>query len=303
MDYKPFDASAWPLRESGLLGPVTLERLCCRREDASGVKAGGPDEGAGAHRVPAARDPDLPRPEPGPRDVLVRVRACGICGSDVHGYDGSSGRRIPPIVMGHEAAGVVEAVGSEVAALPARRSRHLRLDDLLRRVRVLPRRQVNLCDRRRVLGVSPGDYRRTAPSPRRWRCPSASSAASRTRCRSSTRRWSSRCRSPCTPCGGRRIAAGDRRSSSAAGMIGLLTIQAREGGGLRQRGRRRRGRGQAGACRADGADARSTRGDDVPARIASSPAAAAPTSRSRPWARPSRSRPPCAACARAGRWC
>ncbi|MFI4946285.1 MAG: alcohol dehydrogenase catalytic domain-containing protein, partial [Burkholderiales bacterium] len=57
---------------------------------------------------------DVPRPEPGPHDVLVGVRACGICGSDVHGYDGSSGRRIPPIVMGHEAAGVVEAVGSEV---------------------------------------------------------------------------------------------------------------------------------------------------------------------------------------------
>ena len=54
---------------------------------------------------------DVPRPEPGPRDVRVRVRACGICGSDVHGYDGSSGRRIPPIVMGHEAAGVVDAVG------------------------------------------------------------------------------------------------------------------------------------------------------------------------------------------------
>ena len=31
---------------------------------------------------------DVPQPVPGPRDVLVRVRACGICGSDVHGYDG-----------------------------------------------------------------------------------------------------------------------------------------------------------------------------------------------------------------------
>src|SRR5256885_8961733 len=57
---------------------------------------------------------DLPRPEPGPGEVLVRVAACGICGSDVHGYDGSSGRRIPPIVMGHEAAGVVAAVGEGV---------------------------------------------------------------------------------------------------------------------------------------------------------------------------------------------
>ena len=54
---------------------------------------------------------DVPRPEPGPRDVLVRVRACGICGSDVHGMDGSTGRRIPPIIMGHEAAGVIDERG------------------------------------------------------------------------------------------------------------------------------------------------------------------------------------------------
>src|ERR1035438_8301239 len=44
-------------------------------------------------------------PVPEADEVLVRVRACGICGSDVHGMDGSSGRRIPPIIMGHEAAG------------------------------------------------------------------------------------------------------------------------------------------------------------------------------------------------------
>ena len=57
---------------------------------------------------------DVPMPRPGRDEVLVRVEACGICGSDVHGYDGSSGRRIPPIVMGHEAAGTIEAVGAEV---------------------------------------------------------------------------------------------------------------------------------------------------------------------------------------------
>src|SRR5450755_2795225 len=57
---------------------------------------------------------DLPVPIPGPNEILVRVAACGICGSDVHGYDGSSGRRIPPIVMGHEAAGTIAALGSGV---------------------------------------------------------------------------------------------------------------------------------------------------------------------------------------------
>jgi L-iditol 2-dehydrogenase len=47
---------------------------------------------------------DRPAPVPGPDDVLVRVSAVAICGSDVHGYAGTTGRRIPPIVMGHEAA-------------------------------------------------------------------------------------------------------------------------------------------------------------------------------------------------------
>ena len=51
----------------------------------------------------------FPGTEPAAGEVLIRVAACGICGSDVHGYDGASGRRIPPIVMGHEAAGTVAA--------------------------------------------------------------------------------------------------------------------------------------------------------------------------------------------------
>ena len=59
---------------------------------------------------------DLPQPAPALGELLIQVAACGICGSDVHGYDGSSGRRIPPIVMGHEAAGIVAAVGDGVIA-------------------------------------------------------------------------------------------------------------------------------------------------------------------------------------------
>ena len=54
---------------------------------------------------------DVPRPAPGPDEVLVRVRACGICGSDVHGMDGSTGRRIPPLIMGHEGSGEVAEAG------------------------------------------------------------------------------------------------------------------------------------------------------------------------------------------------
>ena len=103
---------------------------------------------------------DLPRPEIGDADVLVRVAACGICGSDVHGYDGSTGRRIPPIVMGHEAAGIVEAVGAAVTRFkPGDRvtfdsTIYCGECDFCRAGRI------NLCDRREVLGVSCGDYRR-----------------------------------------------------------------------------------------------------------------------------------------------
>src|ERR1035437_8911389 len=58
---------------------------------------------------------DMAKPKPGEDDLLICVQACGICGSDVHGYDGSTGRRLPPVVMGHGAAGIIEAVGGAVA--------------------------------------------------------------------------------------------------------------------------------------------------------------------------------------------
>ena len=45
---------------------------------------------------------DVPEPVLGTDDVMVRVEACGICGSDVHGMDGSTGRRIPPLIMGRK---------------------------------------------------------------------------------------------------------------------------------------------------------------------------------------------------------
>ena len=103
---------------------------------------------------------EMPEPEIAAGELLVRVRACGICGSDVHGFDGSTGRRIPPLVMGHEAAGEVERVGAAV-------------DDLALGDRVTfdstiycgqcfycSRGEVNLCDNRQVMGVSPGSYRR-----------------------------------------------------------------------------------------------------------------------------------------------
>ncbi len=102
----------------------------------------------------------MPAPEPGPDEVLIRVAACGICGSDVHGYDGSSGRRIPPIVMGHEAAGLVASVGNQVTGLKA--GDRVTFDSTVYcgACANCLRGDMNLCDNRQVLGVSCGDYRR-----------------------------------------------------------------------------------------------------------------------------------------------
>jgi len=103
---------------------------------------------------------DVPDPVILPGEVLVRIKACGICGSDVHGLDGSTGRRIPPLIMGHEASGIIEATGSEVTKWKIGDrvtfdSTIYRLDDWYTR-----EGRYNLSDNREVLGVSPGDYRR-----------------------------------------------------------------------------------------------------------------------------------------------
>jgi len=103
---------------------------------------------------------DVPTPEPAPDEVLVRVRACGICGSDVHGMDGSTGRRIPPLIMGHEAAGEIAAVGSDTAGWTV--GDRVTFDSTVYCGRCwhCQRGEINLCESRRVLGVSCREYRR-----------------------------------------------------------------------------------------------------------------------------------------------
>jgi L-iditol 2-dehydrogenase len=102
---------------------------------------------------------DVPEPDLRPDSVLVAVKACGICGSDVHGMDGSTGRRQPPIIMGHEAAGVVAKIGADVkrwqpgARVTFDSTVYCGECDFCRAGRI------NLCENRRVLGVSCGDYR------------------------------------------------------------------------------------------------------------------------------------------------
>jgi L-iditol 2-dehydrogenase len=103
---------------------------------------------------------DYPRPAIAADEVLLRVAACGICGSDIHGMDGSTGRRQPPIVMGHEASGTIVEVGAEVRDWAA--SDRVTFDSTIYCGRCwhCRRGEINLCDQRRVLGVSCDDYRR-----------------------------------------------------------------------------------------------------------------------------------------------
>lgn len=102
---------------------------------------------------------DVPEPKPGPDEVLVAVKACGICGSDVHGMDGSTGRRRPPIIMGHEASGEIAATGNAVKDWKPQDRVTFDSTIYCGQCEFCRRGEINLCDRRRVLGVSCEDYR------------------------------------------------------------------------------------------------------------------------------------------------
>ena len=103
---------------------------------------------------------DVPVPEIEANEVLIRIKSCGICGSDIHGYDGSTGRRRPPVIMGHEASGIIEKVGSAVKDwYPGDR---VTFDSTIycNECENCRHGDVNLCENRRVIGVSCEDYRR-----------------------------------------------------------------------------------------------------------------------------------------------
>ncbi len=104
---------------------------------------------------------DVPKPViANPTEVLVKIEAAAICGSDVHGWDGSTGRRKPPIIMGHEGSGIVEEVGSLVTGFKA--GDRVTFDSTIfcGSCSFCRSGLFNLCDNRRVLGVSCEEYRR-----------------------------------------------------------------------------------------------------------------------------------------------
>ncbi|MDF1658687.1 MAG: galactitol-1-phosphate 5-dehydrogenase [Verrucomicrobiales bacterium] len=103
---------------------------------------------------------EAPDPEMGENEVLISVKACGICGSDIHGMDGSSGRRIPPIIMGHEASGEITAMGSAVSGWSL--GDRVTFDSTVYcgECESCKSGKINLCPERNVLGVSCDEYRR-----------------------------------------------------------------------------------------------------------------------------------------------
>jgi L-iditol 2-dehydrogenase len=103
---------------------------------------------------------DFPDPAVGDDDVLVRVKACGICGSDVHGFTGQTGRRIPPLIMGHEAAGIVEELCKNVIGFE--KGDRVCFDSTVycNKCEACRTGFFNRCDKRQVLGVSVPEFKR-----------------------------------------------------------------------------------------------------------------------------------------------
>jgi L-iditol 2-dehydrogenase len=101
-----------------------------------------------------------PEPTLEPGEVLVRVAACGICGSDVHGVDGSTGRRVPPIIMGHEAAGEIVACGESVQGWQVGERVTFGCVIHCTDCFYCQRGELELCENRRWLGVSIPGFRK-----------------------------------------------------------------------------------------------------------------------------------------------
>jgi L-iditol 2-dehydrogenase len=96
---------------------------------------------------------ERPDPQPSAGEVVVSVRAAGICGSDVHGYIGSTGRRTPGVVMGHEASGLVALVGDGVTSVRPGDRVALRSVLSCGECDWCRAGRPNICERRRGLGM------------------------------------------------------------------------------------------------------------------------------------------------------
>lgn len=112
---------------------------------------------------------DIPEPIPGYKEVLVRVAACGICGTDIHIIDGEFPPTTYPIVIGHEFGGTVTAVGPGVVGVKA--GDRVGVDPTLNcgECHFCQRGQGNLCERWNAIGVGahPGGFAEFVAVPER----------------------------------------------------------------------------------------------------------------------------------------
>lgn len=168
---------------------------------------------------------DMDVPKIKDNDVLINVKACGICGSDVHGMDGSTGRRQPPIVMGHEASGIIAEVGKNVKKWE--KGDKVTFDSTIYcgRCYFCKQGRINICDDRRVAGVSCNEYRQhgafaeyiAVPEHILYRLPEGISFEQAAMVEALSIGFHAVKRTP--------IVIDDTAVVVGAGMIGLLTIQ------------------------------------------------------------------------------
>jgi L-iditol 2-dehydrogenase len=169
---------------------------------------------------------DVPKPDIESNDALVRVRSVGICGSELHAYEGISKRRKPPLIMGHEFSGEVAEVGREV--------KNSELGD---RVVVDPvtrcgaceqclRGQGNVCRNLRLLGLhKPGAYAEyvLAPAMNCYKLPNGVSFEEGSMVEPLAVAVHAVNRTP--------IKLGDKVVVIGAGIIGLMVLQAAKAAG------------------------------------------------------------------------
>lgn len=100
---------------------------------------------------------DHPDPEPGPGEVRLRTIATGICGSDLHGFTGDTGRRHPGQVMGHESVAVINALGAGTEGDGLAEGMVATFNPVMGcgDCEACAERQPQLCETRRVIGVDP----------------------------------------------------------------------------------------------------------------------------------------------------
>ena len=98
-------------------------------------------------------------PEISDDEVLIRIHACAICGSDLHGYDGRSDRRRPPLIMGHEAAGEIARAGNRVEDFKVGDRVVFNSSLFCGKCWYCRHGRQNLCESSRVFGVHCADYK------------------------------------------------------------------------------------------------------------------------------------------------